>query len=177
MPVSGRRLVPLPRAEHQTVKVKDYCGVCGLVKNATPHVRDHEFVPTVDRPRFGQQRQSLPKRSERMERYYEEVRRPAVAEAVGKPCEVRSPKCTGTATTLHEPATRARSGGLVPAVAAGGEVPSCASCNTWISQDAEGIRWATAAGLLLPAPPSLKVVPRRRPPPEQRPDVKVRRMR
>ena len=112
--------------------------------------------------------------------YYRDVRVPAVAAAVGKPCEVRSPKCTGTAQTLHEPATRARSGGLVSAVAAGGEVPSCDACNLWVSQTPEGIAWATANGMLLPAPPSAKIAPRRqRPLPveAERPERPVRRLR
>ena len=87
-------------------------------------------------------------RSKRMAKYYRDVRIPAVKAAVGdggNPCQARTSVCTGYVETLHEPASRGRFGGLIPAVAAGGELPTCHRCNSWIS---EHPREAKAAGLL-----------------------------
>ena len=125
--------------------------VCGLLKAAAPHVGygegTHDYKPPA-REGFGAHPRPLRARSAKTEDYYREERRPAVAAAVGKPCEVKSPVCTGKAQGLHEPATRGRFGGLRAAVEEGGTVPACHSCNNWLSQTVEGQRWGRERGLL-----------------------------
>ena len=160
------------------MKEKVRCLDCDGIKSAPAHLHGHRFNPPPKVGGFGQQRQSLPKRSERMERYYEEVRRPAVAEAVGdgrKPCQIMSPVCTGLVESIHEIVPRGRAGGLIPAMAAGPTVDGCNPCNGYCSQNP---LWAAERGLLRHAPPSAKIVPRRQAAPrEERPEEPVRRRR
>lgn len=57
------------------------------------------------------------------------------------------PPCSG-GPTVHEPWTRGRGG---PIDDERNMVPMCAFHNTWVSQDAEGQRWAEANDLLIHA--------------------------
>lgn len=112
------------------------CQDCDRIRSAPIHLDGHEWNPPP-KAGFGSQRKPLNPRSERMTRYYADVRVPAVLEAIGdgrRPCTMRTPDCTGWVETLHEPATRGRFGGLQAAVAAGGEMPCCHPCNFWVKK-------------------------------------------
>ena len=119
------------------VKTRVRCLDCGMIRSASVHLDGHEWNPPP-KPGFNQKpRTPIRPRSEERQRYYTDVRIPAVIEAVGdgyRPCEMRTPVCTGRAQTLHEPATRGRFGGLPAAVEAGGEIPSCDACNEWVGR-------------------------------------------
>ncbi len=112
--------------------------------NRTPFQRRSVSLPG----KSAKQRRRLRPRSKKMAAYYRDVRVPAVMAAVGdgtNPCQARTAACTGYVETLHEPASRGRFGGLIPAVRAGGELPTCGRCNNWIS---EHPRESLALGLL-----------------------------
>ena len=118
---------------------RDAAGACLQSKNGGRHYghdADHPYEAPA-REGFGSQRKPLNPRSERMTRYYADVRIPAIIEAIGdgrRPCTMRTPDCTGWVETLHEPATRGRFGGLQSAVEAGGEMPCCNPCNFWVKK-------------------------------------------
>lgn len=131
---------------------KPRCLSCGLLKQADPHVgygpEKHDFMEP-ERARFGDNRRALNPRSEKTADYYRETRVPEVKEAVGDGravCEIKSPVCTKTATTLHEPATRGRFGGLKAAVEAGGTMKACTPCNGYVG---EHPLWARERGFLV----------------------------
>lgn len=137
-----------------TVKQARPCTVpgCGQSQHGRAHEgfeADHEYSPTAP-PKFGQKpRQALPPRSEARQRYYTDVRIPAVRAAVGngkKPCPVKAPGCTGVGTDLHERASRGRFGGLPAAVEADAPILVCRSCNGYISQHSI---WARENGWLM----------------------------
>lgn len=127
----------MPKPDRSCTYV-DRDGPCGQNKNGDRHGIDGDhFYVAPPRDGFGSKGSRLNPRSAKTERYYEEVRRPAVAEAVGdgrRPCQIRAPGCTGYGTTLHEPASRGRFGGLRAAVEAGGTVLACPSCNRYVSE-------------------------------------------
>lgn len=147
------------------MKEKPHCLECGLVKSASPHATDHDFV-APPRPGFGEKkRQPLNPRSAARQTYYREQYVPAVKEAVGKPCEIKSPVCTGVAESIHESATRGRFGGLPNAVASGPTFRACLPCNSYCSTHPI---WARERGFLLSntvdgtkSPP--RIPPRRNP--------------
>lgn len=116
---------------------------CGMSKNASVHSRHardgHEYMS--DKP-VGLQVMSAGMRAFRRESGYDE----AVKAAKGSPCQIVSPVCTGVAEHLHEPLSRGRAGGLQRAYEESGGVPSCDSCNSWISGD--GQVWAAEHGFL-----------------------------
>lgn len=123
------------------MREKPRCVVCSLIRNAPVHTgygeEKHEYEPEP-KAKWGQQRQPLNPRSEKTETYYREVRRPAVAKAVGngrQPCQIRiEGVCTGYVEGIHETASRGRSGGLQRAVESGPTVPACHPCNRYVSE-------------------------------------------
>lgn len=65
--------------------------------------------------------------------------------------------CWTMATELHEPMTRARAPGPETILDEENSVAICRSCHTWVH---DNVAAATELGLLLPSPPSRKVVRR-----------------
>lgn len=129
------------------MKKGNRCQQCGLLKSHRDHVFEHEFVPE-ERPGFGSQRQPIRARSEQMETYYRDTRRPAVRKAVGngrRLCQIESPVCTGYVEGIHESAPRGRFGGLRAAVEAGPTFDSCNACNGYCSENPV---WAAENGFL-----------------------------
>jgi hypothetical protein len=112
---------------------------CGLIKNAGVHGGsgyEHDFQP----PRVDKKRKPINQRSEKMETYYEEVRRPAVAAIQGTPCEARISdeipvvwKCDGIAVDIHEIVSRRQAGSLPLAVELG-TMNVCRRCHNWITE-------------------------------------------
>jgi hypothetical protein len=112
---------------------------CGLVKNAEVHGGsgyEHDFQP----PRVDKKRKPINARSEKMEDYYEEVRRPAVEAIQGTPCEARISdevpvvwKCDGIAVDIHEIVSRRQAGNLPLAVELG-TMNVCRRCHNWITE-------------------------------------------
>lgn len=94
---------------------------------------------------------TLRARSPKREEYLEKSRyRERSQAAIGKPCKVGSPWCTGIAEGLHHLLPRGAAGGLEAAEEYGPEpVPCCNSCNESVQQKSAGREWAKANGWLL----------------------------
>lgn len=129
------------------MKPKKACAQCGMVKNNSVHLYDHDFsdprpagispVGQRDRPGAGQRFIA----SEEGKEY-----RAKAKAARGQPCQIVSPVCTGYAEHLHEPLSRGRAGGIAAALRDGPEpIPCCDACNGWVSEHPV---WARERGLL-----------------------------
>lgn len=116
------------------------CAKCGRSVNALIHMRRtpgyHEYEP----PFVEKKRRPLNPRSEKMEEYYETVRRPAVAAIQGAPCEARVSdfvdvkwECDGYAVDIHEIVSRSQAGSLPLAVELG-TMNVCRKCHNWITE-------------------------------------------
>ena len=127
------------------------CYRCSMSKNASIHSRHykgedgHPYV--LDASDYGKLGPSEGFKND-MERRRVHTRPMYEQECIAK---VRGahviPACSGIAT-VHEPWTRGRGG---PKDDPLNMVPMCAFHNTWVSQDAEGQRWAEANDLLFHA--------------------------
>jgi hypothetical protein len=125
------------------VKPKKVCAQCGMIKNHSVHLTDHDFVD----PRPA----GISPVGQRMTRFNQsdagkEYRAQAKATR-GQPCQIVSPVCTGFSEHLHEPLSRGRAGGIEAALRDGPEpIPCCDACNGWVSEHPV---WAREKGLLV----------------------------
>lgn len=120
---------------------KDGCAECGKRKNHAWHNAGsgqyrHDHIRS--KPRFGEgPRTPLSGRSDKLAKFYVDVRVPAVQAAVGdgfNVCQMGSPVCTGFVEGLHEIATSGREGGIRQAHRDGNTIPCCHRCNGWASE-------------------------------------------
>ncbi len=98
-------------------------------------------------------RSRMRKRSKKMEEFYDKVRRPAVAEAVGQgrnPCQIKSPMCSLYVEGIHEKLSRGRGGGIRTVHYKENLVPCCHRCNEYVSSHPA---WAEKEGWLLKGGP------------------------
>lgn len=135
------------------MKPKERCVDCGQVKNGSNHVGEtwaHDYEPPRKQSAWGSQRQPINQRSDRTRAYYESPggRRDQVRAAVGdgrRPCQIKSPVCTGYVEGIHESAPRGRFGGLKAALESGPTFDACHACNRYCSENAV---WASERGFL-----------------------------
>lgn len=74
-------------------------------------------------------------RSRKMKAIYTE-RQQLVRSRVGRPCQMKTPVCTGRTETLHERWTRGRSGNTAHAILCPANVvDSCLRCNAWVEEN------------------------------------------
>ena len=88
-------------------------------------------------------------RSKKMDKFYKEVRIPAVIQAVGdgkRPCPVKSQVCTHYVQGIHEVLSRGRAGGIIVAHKPGNIIGTCHACNSYISSHPQ---WAKDNGWLV----------------------------
>ena len=122
------------------------CSACGCKKAHSIHVRAlgregwHDYM---DNSKPGLKPMSEGMRNFRKESGYDAAK----AEAVGTPCQILSPRCTGIAEALHEVLPRGRGGGLRASYALAPTVAACNACNAWVTSD--GLLWAKERGFVV----------------------------
>lgn len=131
---SGRKKYPsVEKAQEMLARIADLTGRavnaeakgCWLCGGA--HVK---ALPTCgDKPR-----KPLPARSAKTAKIYRLQRVPLVTRLLAERpvCEIRSPVCTGNATTVHEVLKRSRGGSITDEANC---VTACAPCNQWVEDN------------------------------------------
>lgn len=116
------------------------CAQCGAHKAHPVHSKMHpQYHPhESSRTAWGDKPKSaVNARSAKTEAYYADVRRDAVGDAQGKPCEaVVDGVCVGYRTVardIHEIVSRSQAGSLEAAVALGTMIV-CRACHDWITE-------------------------------------------
>ena len=129
------------------MKPKKACAQCGMIKNHSIHLTDHDFVdprPAGISP-VGQ-RMTRFNESEDGKKYRAHARELAKGETV---CQIQSPVCTGIAQHIHEDKTRGKSGGLDAAIRKGTRLwDACDPCNSYVSENQV---WARERGFIVRA--------------------------
>ena len=115
---------------------------CSLPKLHSVHVGSgwkHDYV----KPERQKRREQMAAHSDKQQRYYDDVRIPAVEAIQGTRCEARVSDligvsarylCTGVAVDIHEIVRRSQAGSLQSAVALG-VMRVCRACHAFISEN------------------------------------------